>query len=44
MKTLSEADLNMSDHLLLAVDIMCGSVGGLEEGDSIAKIDCQEEW
>ena len=38
-ETLSEADLNTSDHLPFAVDIMCGSVGRLEEGDSIAKID-----
>ena len=38
----SEADLNTSDHLPLAVDIMCGSVGRLEEGDSIAKIDWDE--
>lgn len=33
-ETLSEADLNTSDHLPLAVDIMFGSVGRLEEGDS----------
>ena len=38
-ETLSEADLNTSNHLPLAVDMMCGSVGKLEEGDSIAKID-----
>ena len=38
-ETLSEADLNISNHLPLAVDMMCGSVGKLEEGDSIAKID-----
>ena len=31
-ETLSEADLSTFDHLPLAVDIMCGSVGGLEEG------------
>ena len=31
-ETLSEADLNMSNHLPLDVDIMCGSVGRLEEG------------